>query len=59
MKPALKVIKELETENARLHLIINNIVEENTKDKNRLLKALKEQGYEVGPFVDGPDITEM
>ena len=57
-KEAEKVVLKLLAENQKLKSSIKAMVEQSEKNKKRLLTALKEQGFKVGPFVEGPDIRD-
>jgi len=47
----IKRIKELEEQ-------IRNLNDLHQQEEKRMLKALKEQGFAMGPFVEGPEIRD-
>ena len=55
---AKKEKEQLETENARLKKQIKSLIDMYDRDKRRMEKALAEQGFKVGPLVEGPDIRD-
>ena len=55
---AIDTVSSLKERIEELEAQIENLNEAHRIDNRRLEKALKEQGFEVGPFVEGPDIRD-
>ena len=49
---------DLKAENKRLKEQIKSLIDMYARDKKRMEKALEEQGFQVGPLVEGPDIRD-